>query len=367
MTDRAKQDRRLTDDRGAMAIMMAIFVLMFAAFAAFVIDIGSLYEERRDLQNGADAAAVAIAWECAESNVCTSGGAQPMAEQYASANSNDLASRVLEADIDFDLSINEVTVIARTQDAGANIDGDTSTRDHFFARIWGDGGTEVQATASARWGTPGGLAALPITISVCEWNDLTGGGTSFGPPPQIIFFHDAGNAQGGGGPNGDPDDCIYGPGMDADGDGDNGYGGFGFLNPDSPCVTNITLDASGEFARAVGEPGAAHPGQLGCPSASALVGTTILIPIYGDILEGTDCGAPAGQTCYHITGFGAFHVVGLRFGGQWNAGDYTGCAANQDCLKGYFEEAVSLADGIDQINTGGGGNNFGVTVVELSG
>ena len=67
-----------------------------------------------------------------------------------------------------------------------------------------------------------------------------------------------------------------------------------------------------------------------------------------DILEdGTACGGPAGQNCYAVTGFAALHVVGMRFGGQWTGGDYTGCAANQDCIRGQFVREVTLSEGID--------------------
>ena len=56
-----------------------------------VIDVGALYVERCELQNGADAAALAVAQDCAEGD-CGSGGGSVRAQQYADLNANDSAS-----------------------------------------------------------------------------------------------------------------------------------------------------------------------------------------------------------------------------------------------------------------------------------
>ena len=50
---------------GAVAIMVALLAVVIFGIAAYVIDISALYQERRELQNGADAAALAIARDCA--------------------------------------------------------------------------------------------------------------------------------------------------------------------------------------------------------------------------------------------------------------------------------------------------------------
>ncbi|HEY3261834.1 MAG TPA: pilus assembly protein TadG-related protein, partial [Pseudonocardiaceae bacterium] len=56
----------LTDDRGVITVLTAIVssVVLFAG-AAIAVDVAALYSERRQLQNGADAAAIAIAQSCA--------------------------------------------------------------------------------------------------------------------------------------------------------------------------------------------------------------------------------------------------------------------------------------------------------------
>ena len=60
--------RRLDrDDRGAIAVTVALSLTALLAVLAFVVDVGLLYFEKAELQNGADSAALAVAQECATS------------------------------------------------------------------------------------------------------------------------------------------------------------------------------------------------------------------------------------------------------------------------------------------------------------
>ncbi len=52
---------RRRDERGAMVIFLAAFSVVMIGMAALVIDVGSLLDEKRQLQNGADAGALAVA------------------------------------------------------------------------------------------------------------------------------------------------------------------------------------------------------------------------------------------------------------------------------------------------------------------
>ncbi len=49
----------LTGQRGAVAILTAVLFMVFLGFAAFAIDLGHLYLVKSELQNAADAAALA--------------------------------------------------------------------------------------------------------------------------------------------------------------------------------------------------------------------------------------------------------------------------------------------------------------------
>jgi hypothetical protein len=353
-------------DRGAAAIMMAVVTIVIAALAAFVVDTGQLYEERRDLQTGSTAAALAIAQGCASGEFTSCGGdgsaAQyAMADQFADLNTNDGASRV--TDVSFDG--NEVFVTLGT-DSGPdrlNIDGDPNTVDHFFARIFGNAGTDVGASASAAWGSPGSVGAIPIAFSSCEWDEATGGVAPTPDTPsdyRIIYLHDLNPNSNDNGNGSTPDQCQFGPGQDVDGDGIRAEGGFGFLDA-TDCRAEIS---AGGLVQ--GSPGNGNPSHLGC-DLTDILGQELLIPIFEDITDtGAPCGAPTGQNCYSILGFAAMQIEDVDLtGGAWsNQGNI--CLPQQSCIGGHFVNYVDLDVGLEILN-GTPGPDFGVTVVALSG
>ena len=53
------------NERGGISVMVALLMVVLLGAAAVAIDTGLIYAERAELQNGADAAALAIAEECA--------------------------------------------------------------------------------------------------------------------------------------------------------------------------------------------------------------------------------------------------------------------------------------------------------------
>jgi Flp pilus assembly protein TadG len=57
--------QRLKDERGAIGVVVALLMIPLMGFAAIAIDVSAMYAERPQLQNGADAAALAIAQDCA--------------------------------------------------------------------------------------------------------------------------------------------------------------------------------------------------------------------------------------------------------------------------------------------------------------
>jgi len=62
------------DERGVVAAIVAILLGtgVLLGMGALVIDVGQIYQERAELQNGADAAALAVAESCAL-GACTPG------------------------------------------------------------------------------------------------------------------------------------------------------------------------------------------------------------------------------------------------------------------------------------------------------
>jgi Flp pilus assembly protein TadG len=49
------------DDHGAILVMVALMLTALLGVGAIVLDLGKLYVEKRELQNGADAAVLAVA------------------------------------------------------------------------------------------------------------------------------------------------------------------------------------------------------------------------------------------------------------------------------------------------------------------
>jgi hypothetical protein len=86
-------------ERGAIAALMAILVGfgVITGSAALVVDVGSIYAERAELQSGADSAATAVAASCASAQCATSLGVSGQwanAGKYANANAKDGHSKV---------------------------------------------------------------------------------------------------------------------------------------------------------------------------------------------------------------------------------------------------------------------------------
>jgi len=75
------------DERGVVAVLVGLLIGgVLLGLGALVIDVGQLYQERAELQSGADAAALAVAKSCATGSTCTSS----LAAQYANENASAL-------------------------------------------------------------------------------------------------------------------------------------------------------------------------------------------------------------------------------------------------------------------------------------
>ena len=81
---RSLKNKHAERERGAIAIVVAVLLVVMIAAAALAIDISSLYQEKRTLQNGAEAGALAVAKDCAMTT-CT----PALADTYADLNADD--------------------------------------------------------------------------------------------------------------------------------------------------------------------------------------------------------------------------------------------------------------------------------------
>ena len=78
--------RLLPEERGATAVMVGLLMIPLIGVAAIGVDAGSLYWEDAQLQNGADAAALAVATHCAHPAVDPSATSATIASNLTAAN-----------------------------------------------------------------------------------------------------------------------------------------------------------------------------------------------------------------------------------------------------------------------------------------
>lgn len=340
------------DERGASAVVIGISLTMLMGFVGFAVDGGSFYQERRELQTGADAGALAIAEDCGFGLACDYGSASATAAAYANANASDGLAGIQS--LDLNLAESKVTVTTETLTTGGS-----NIFPPFFMQVLGFNGSTVWARATAVWGYPRGLTTLPLIISDCEWDKF--GGTlyvdpppsGFDPGPTTILFHDGNSTE----------DCNAEAGQDADGDGKL-PGGFGWLDTDGGCEATIQED---DWIS--GDPGSSP--STGCSASvfeSIALGQTVLIPYFDDVLacsgsepQCTELGLESGKKWYHVAGFGALYVTGYNFAGLYKE-TMTGslpCSGDERCIAGYFTTASATEGEL-------GGEFRGVVIVKLT-
>lgn len=74
------------DDRGAVAIVVAVFAIVAMVLIAFVVDRGRIYVERAQLQNAVDSAALAAVQETCENPIATPSAVRAVAINYGAQN-----------------------------------------------------------------------------------------------------------------------------------------------------------------------------------------------------------------------------------------------------------------------------------------
>jgi Flp pilus assembly protein TadG len=355
---------RRGDDRGAAAALVAVLLSsgVLIGMAALSVDVGRLYAERRQVQNGADAAALAVAKSCAALTTCTTstGG-------IANLNANDGVTTVL-----FVCGAGRASLTAcpansgpaltqcpaaptgvegwvRVRTATATGGGGTLLPPTFAQALAGNAGyagSQVQACAQAAWGGEASGSALPLTLSLCEWNTATAGGTSFAPPPPYppypagevaLKLHSTTDTTGG---------CT------TSGSGSLLPGGFGWLDSNGCQTTSI----AGGFVNS--DPGVSASSCA--DQLAALVGTVLSLPVF-DQASGTGSG---GQ--YHIRGFAAFYLSGYVLPGAHPTtvnppGTVTKCKGSDKCIYGWFTQGLAPTGGTI------GGPSMGAKVVALTG
>jgi Flp pilus assembly protein TadG len=360
------------EERGAIGIIVAVLIGcgVLTGMGALVVDVGQLYQERAELQDGADAAAIGVAKSCAL-GVCD----PTVASQYADANASSLtggnaaASLVCGSGTGLTVcpastgaltdcpapppGVNYVDVTTSTQTAS----GSTVLPPAFAATLLGTSysGTTVTACSQAAWGAPSSATTTAVTISACEWDQATAQGTSFAPGPpyppdpapapafdQVLTLN-TGASSGG---------CATEPaGADAP-------GSFGWANhPRGNCTVPISAPSFAARTRTA----ASFSCLLVLQNAQANQ-IPLLLPIYVSMN-----GLPGNPT-YVLQGFADFVVTGYNLPGigpGFSASDWLNsandCTGTNYCLNGYFVQGVIPSTGALA------GTNLGASVIDLTG
>lgn len=343
-------------DRGAVGAIVAILLGggVLLAMAALVVDVGRLYQEHSELQNGADAAVMAVAESCAE-GTCT----PSIAASYADANSSHGLEAVSVCGSGTlgtcPASTSSPTSCPTAPSSGYYADVQTSTLTQgggtvippvFAGALAGNAnykGTTVYACAQASWSGPATATTVAFTISACTWDAATVLGTAFAPPPPATpsSTYDREISLTGEG---------SGRGCSTEPRGSDGSGVFGWtVDQTGNCGISVTSSTYTENTSSTP--------SSGCASllASTLASRSVVyIPVYTTLTT----------RAFALKGFAAFVVTGYHLPGytgyDWlNSSD--NCTGSTYCIDGYFTQALITSSATP------GGTDLGLRTAGLSG
>lgn len=342
LIDSARLHARLQgpdNERGATAVFVALSLVVLIGFTALVVDVGGMWFERGQLQNGADAAALAVAQNCGKG---TCGSPTATAQAFANSNSNDGASNVSAVTV----TSSSALVTTTTKDAKTG----KGALSFLFAPILGFNGATVQATARASWGIPAsGPAIFPVAFSQCQIQNQINGSIQL-----LQYFGSGANSS-----------CGTNPTVP---------GGFGWLVQSTDSSGNLLCNAvASAGANAMSNTGNNFPPQ--CTSllqqwqaeyTQTGVYSVALLPVF----DSSTANGTGGS--FHILGFAAFQVMGWKFTGtnnsdlSWNNdgtlfGNNVKCMGSCRGIIGKFIRYVSLSKDF----TLGGTSDLGAAVAFL--
>lgn len=298
--------QRRRGDHGAAAVIVAMTTTVVIGFLAFVTDFGMAYGNKRGLQNGADAAALAVAQEIAVKGIeadptasCTeianawAGPGRDMADAYFARN-HAVTGATISA---FSLTCPTATQLVVSV-------GTTQASPTFFGGLTGTTEINLRQTAHAGVGPIGAVIGIR-PFAVCE-DDAQ----NIKDNPEFAYnvIFDSTTDRGCGTASGnwgllDLDEDIPGNGKAEVGkhirDGYDGEIGT-CPDADTECIE--------------GKPGA--PGGALNDDMTGIFGEDIVIPVYDYVTGGNGA-----NVSYHITGFIAVQICGFKFNSQFQDTD----------------------------------------------
>lgn len=326
-------------ERGAAGVLVAVMMLALIGAGALAVDTGQIYAERAQLQNAADAGALAAAQQCHAAGTCTVSQALGWARELSGLNANDGASAVDSVDLSIPKQVKVVTSTLGSNGAGFLT--------KMFASALNAPPATVRAGATAAMAPPSRGSGFPLAISNHCYN-LSGASAT--AEAQKISYKPGGT-------------CTGPSGTEIP-------GGWGWLDQSSPCVATT---ATGDN-RIGSDPGNNPP--AGCSTILTGWKTTILaggavrvaFPVF-------DNASNNGQNGYfHVIGYATFKIWGWKLGNNHEyefrntAGDPNmtrslACSGGNDrCIIGQFVKFETID------SSGGslaGGTDFGTVEIKL--
>lgn len=394
-------------DQGAVALIVAMLFGTFVLLgcAALTLDVGNINLDRRQLQNGADSVALAVAKDCANTGTCAPN--DPTLQTVANGNAADGATEIRRVDEQTPAICGNAPGLDPCPAAAAPNSGNlqecpasslpastkyvrvyTETKNaagrhllpySFGAAITGAGsGANQQACASVAWGPAGSVpSAFPVTFSYCDWQAATGANPLATPPVLGTYVAPpaAGQKPGYGAAPNTPwpaaasEVTLYTakkPGSCPSWNGHNAPGSFGTLD-------NISCNSTIVNGWVQGVPGNSDPCGSGVLSGQR--GTIVYVPIF-DCFTGTkgsfaNCTDGKNHDWFHISGYAPFYLTGFYFsstkaedGGSIFPpdGNSLPCSNGARCVSGWFTTST-LQTTIDT----SGAPGFGTSVIQVAG
>jgi Flp pilus assembly protein TadG len=312
--------RRIDDEGGAVAIIVALLLTVLLGSAAFAVDMSSMHLQRRQHQVSADAGALAIAQDCARGECPADENAR--AAEYTAANE---AGNGTPGNFGASASVAEYPASGTVR---VTVSGENQP---IFRQILQQGPTDIAASATAIWGSPSRLdSVLPITFSVCEYEYYAQAGLAPQPPykPNPPNSYPPASLEVGllmRTPQWETTGitCARGPA------GQIAAGSFSWLTTASgSCKTSTAVDQWFD-----GDTGNAPQDTNNCrPAFETYRDSVVYLPIYSAIARNSDGsgGLPTGTNAwFYIDSYVAFYLTGYEIPSIGN--NVRSIATNRKC------------------------------------
>lgn len=328
------------NERGAAGVLVAVMMLVLIGAGAMAVDVGQIYAERAQLQNAADAGAMAAAKQCHEAGGCTVAEATTWAAELSGPNSNDGASTIAEVDLSVP---NQVTVATSTRNGSSGAGFLTQ----MFSSALNAPPVTVGARATASINPPSSGSGFPLAISDDCFN--------------LSAATPAGTVQ----------KISYKPGGTCtDPSGTQLPGGWGWLDQDEPCEAETQTGSNSIGSDPGNNPPTECQTILAEWKATILAGNEVFatFPIFDDATNQGQNGS------FHIIGYATFNIWGWKFGNNHdyefrNKANDPGMNADLACPGGNERCIIGQFVRFDSIDSAGGipgtGADLGTTYIRL--